>query len=153
MENKNLDISYRSFTSRVELPEFWQTLLTEAESCLPDAYAPYSNFRVSAALKLNNGKTVTGTNQENSAFPSGICAERTAIYHALSVYPEAKIEGLAITTSSPESLCAPCGACRQVMADAELKRTGPFPILFPGGGGSWLLFDKIQDILPFGFTF
>ncbi|MCG9910998.1 MAG: cytidine deaminase [Flavobacteriales bacterium] len=153
MENKNLNVSYTVYAHRSELPEFWQKLLQQAENTLPQAYAPYSDFKVGAALLLDNGEVVTGTNQENSAFPSGLCAERTALYYALSKYPDAHIQGLAITTSSSHTLCAPCGACRQVLADAELKRTGPFPILFPGGEGSWLLFEKIADILPFGFSF
>jgi cytidine deaminase len=153
MEKKNLNVSYTVYSHRSELPEFWQKLLQQAEKILPQAYAPYSDFKVGTALLLDNGEVVTGTNQENSAFPSGLCAERTALYYALSNYPDARILGLAITTSSSHTLCAPCGACRQVLADAELKRTGPFPILFPGGKGSWLLFERIADMLPFGFSF
>lgn len=151
MEEKNIHIKYREFNSKAELPEFWQILLREAEDVLDHAYAPYSNFHVAAAIKLNNGKTITGTNQENSAYPSGLCAERTAIFHALSAFPDAKIEGIAITTSAKDKLCAPCGGCRQVLVDTELNRTGPFPILFPGENGHWLLFDCIHDLFPFSF--
>lgn len=152
MEETHLNISYKTYARYDELPDFWKNLLREAENTLPRAYAPYSNFKVGAALQLSNGQTVTGSNQENAAFPSGLCAERTAMFHALSTYPDAKILGLAITTSAAEKLCAPCGGCRQVLVDAELNRTGPYPVLFPGGNGSWLLFDSAHDLLPFGFN-
>lgn len=152
MEEKKLDITYTSYAHFDELPPFWQRLVTEAENALPRAYAPYSQFRVGAAVKLSNGETVTGTNQENAAYPSGLCAERTALFHALSTYPDVKIEGLAVTTSATDKLCAPCGGCRQVMVDLELNRTGPYPVLFPGENGSWLLFGSAHDLFPFGFN-
>ena len=152
MEEKYLNISYKVYAHTQELPEFWQKLVREAEAALPRAYAPYSNFRVGAALQLSNGQTVTGTNQENAAYPSGLCAERTAVFHAMSTYPDAKILGLAVSTSAVDKLCAPCGGCRQVLVDTELNRTGPFPILFPGENGSWLLFDSAHDLFPFSFN-
>jgi len=151
MQENYLNISYKTFADFNELPDFWQRLVKEAQDCLPNAYAPYSNFKVGAAIKLSNGETVTGTNQENSAYPSGLCAERTAIFHALSKYPQIKFEGLAVVTSATDMLCAPCGGCRQVMVDAELQRTGPYPVLFQGENGTWLLFDTVHDIFPFSF--
>lgn len=152
MEQKNLTLNYTYFAGFDELPAFWKQLITEAESALPRAYAPYSKFNVGAAVKLSNGQTITGTNQENAAYPSGLCAERTAILYALSQYPDAKIEGLAVITSAKGKLCAPCGGCRQVMMDTELNRTGPYPIIFPGENGSWLLFESVKDIFPFSFN-
>jgi cytidine deaminase len=152
MESKKLELAYTSYASFDELPAFWQELIKQAEDALPRAYAPYSKFHVGAAVKLSNGQTITGTNQENAAYPSGLCAERTAILYALSQYPEAKIEGLAVITSAKNKLCAPCGGCRQVMMDTELNRTGPYPIIFPGENGSWLLFQSVKDIFPFSFN-
>lgn len=152
MEEKYLSIRYQTYPHFNELPDFWQTLVREAENALPRAYAPYSNFKVGAAFRLSNGETVTGTNQENAAYPSGLCAERTALFHAMSTYPDAKIEGLAIVTSAVGKLTAPCGGCRQVLVDTELNRTGPYPILFPGENGSWLLFGSAHDLFPFSFN-
>lgn len=152
MEEKYLSISYKVYPDFNELPDFWKTLVREAQNALPRAYAPYSNFKVGAAFRLNNGETVTGTNQENAAYPSGLCAERTALFHALSTYPDAKIEGLAVVTSATDKLTAPCGGCRQVLVDTELNRTGPYPILFPGENGTWLLFNSAHDLFPFSFN-
>lgn len=152
MEKKSITLPYTKYNSFAELPDFWKQLVSEAENALPRAYAPYSKFNVGAAVKLSNGETITGTNQENAAYPSGLCAERTAILYALSKHPDAKIEGLAVTTSAKNKLCAPCGGCRQVMMDTELNRTGPYPIIFPGENGSWLLFESVKDIFPFSFN-
>lgn len=152
MEQKKYSLNYTSYANFDELPDFWKELVNEAEAALPRAYAPYSKFHVGAAVKLSNGEIITGTNQENAAYPSGLCAERTAILYALSKYPDVKIEGLAVTTSAKNKLCAPCGGCRQVMMDTELNRTGPYPIIFPGENGSWLSFDSVKDIFPFSFN-
>lgn len=152
MEKKNLSIPYTSFANFNELPKFWQDLVNEAETSLQRAYAPYSKFKVGAAIRLTNGKTITGTNQENAAFPSGLCAERVAVFHALSEYPDTSFEGIAVITSANDKLAAPCGGCRQVLMDTELNRTGSFPVLFPGENGSWLLFESVKDLFPFGFN-
>lgn len=151
MTEKKSIIHYKEWADENDLPTFWKTLIGRARGELSHAYAPYSGFRVAAALQLSDGRMLAGTNQENSAFPSGLCAERTLLFHTLSAFPDQKIHGLAIVVSREGKMAPPCGACRQVLADAELKRTGPFPILFPGEGSSWLEFEKASDLLPFIF--
>jgi cytidine deaminase len=150
-EIKNI-ITYTECENEQSLPAFWKELLDRARAELGHAYAPYSGFKVAAALKLANGMVLAGTNQENAAFPSGLCAERTLLFHALSSFPNVPIEGLAIVVSREGTLAAPCGACRQVMADIEVNRQGGFPVMFPGDGNTWLIFQKPSDLLPLVFT-
>ena len=152
MSERKAVITYTEYQEEHSLPAFWKELLDRARVELSHAYAPYSGFRVAAALKLANGVILAGTNQENAAFPSGLCAERTLLFHALSSYPNVPIEGMAIVVSREGTLAAPCGACRQVMADIEVNRQGGFPIMFPGGGNKWLTFQKPSDLLPLVFT-
>jgi cytidine deaminase len=151
MAEKKTVITYTECEDENSLPPFWKELLDRARAELSHAYAPYSRFRVAAALKLANGVVLAGTNQENAAFPSGLCAERTLLFHALSSYPGERIEGMAIVVSREGILAAPCGACRQVMADVEVNRQGGFPVMFPGDGNSWLIFQKPSDLLPLVF--
>ncbi len=151
MIEKKTEIHYKEWAEDKLLPEFWRELVNRARAELSHAYAPYSGFRVAAALRLSDGQILTGTNQENSAFPSGLCAERTLVFYALSAFPDRKIQGLAVVVSRKGKIAPPCGACRQVLADTELKRTGPFPVLFPGEGSAWLEFEKASDLLPFIF--
>jgi cytidine deaminase len=103
-----------------------QSLMNQAIEISKNAYAPYSKFRVGAAILLDNGKIVLGSNQENAAYPSGLCAERVAIFQAGAIYPDAKIVKLAITAASDTnptlSPIPPCGACRQSIAEYEFKQ-------------------------------
>src|SRR5436190_18229438 len=112
-----------------ELPTEVQSLMEQAVGVRKNAYAPYSKFRVGAAILLDNGKIVVGSNQENAAYPSGLCAERVAIFQAGAIYPDAKIEKLALTAASDVNVTStpipPCGACRQSIAEYELKQDYP----------------------------
>ena len=103
------------------------------------AYAPYSSFKVGAALQLNSGEIITGNNQENAAYPSGLCAERVAIFYAGSQYPEATFHSMAISAKSLHSKTTkavpPCGACRQVLAEYEVKQNSLIEIYFMGESG------------------
>jgi cytidine deaminase len=119
------------------------------------AYAPYSKFRVGAAILLDNGKVVLGSNQENAAYPSGLCAERVAIFQAGAVYPDAKIVKMAITaasdTNQTKAPIPPCGACRQSIAEYEFKQDQSIEIYFMGEIGAIYKSDSLKNLLPFTF--
>jgi len=129
--------------------------LQKAEQARLQAYAPYSNFLVGAALQLDNGEVVTGSNQENAAYPSGLCAERTAIFYAHHTYPKAKITALAITAGprdrKNDNAVPPCGGCRQVLAEFESTQNSKFPIYFSGTTGAVIMAESAESLLPFIF--
>ena len=155
MKEINITTKFSAFDSLIDLPKDVQTLMTEAVEVRKKAYAPYSNFRVGTALLLDNGKIVLGSNQENAAFPSGLCAERVAIYYAGSVYPEAKIIKMAISaasdTNTTDAPIPPCGACRQSIAEYEFKQEIPIEIYFMGEIGAIYKSDSLKNLLPFAF--
>ncbi len=138
-----------------DLPADIQSLMQQAVETRKNAYAPYSRFRVGAALLLENGKTVVGSNQENAAYPSGLCAERVAIFQAGALYPNVKILKLAITAASDTnptlSPIPPCGACRQSIAEYEFKQDTPIEIYFMGESGEIYKSNSINNLLPLSF--
>ncbi len=138
-----------------ELPKDIQKLMQQAVAIREMAYAPYSHFRVGAALLLDNGVVVTGNNQENAAYPSGMCAERVAIWAAGSQYPNQKILQLAITARAEnhtlEQPIPPCGACRQAIAEYEIKQDKNIEIYFMGEIGKVYKADSLHDLLPLIF--
>lgn len=119
------------------------------------AYAPYSKFQVGAAVVLDNGVVLQGSNQENAAYPSGLCAERVVIFYAGANYPDNKIEKLFIsaTPSDRDSVTPipPCGACRQSIAEYEIKQDLPIEIYFMGAKGQIYKSDSLKNLLPFMF--
>jgi cytidine deaminase len=129
--------------------------MREAVVVRKNAYAPYSQFRVGAALLLDNGKVILGSNQENAAYPSGLCAERVAIFQAGAVYPTAKILKMAITaasdTNKTTSPIPPCGSCRQSIAEYEIRQETPIEIYFMGEEGAVYKSDSLKNLLPFMF--
>ena len=143
------------FDSVQELPDEIQNLMKLAVEVRKNAYAPYSKFRVGAALLLDNGEIVLGSNQENAAFPSGLCAERVAIFQAGSIYPKAKILKMAISaasdTNKTTSPIPPCGSCRQSIAEYEIKQETPIVIYFMGEIGAIYKSDSLKNLLPFMF--
>ncbi len=143
------------FDSISELPDTVQELMYKAHEARENAYAPYSHFRVGAALRLETGEIVLGNNQENAAFPSGLCAERVAIFHAGAMHPNVTISTLAITARSLnhslKSPIAPCGACRQAIAEYETKQDVPVTIYFMGEDGPIMKANSIKDLLPLLF--
>ncbi len=155
MQHKSLSIDYTIYNSIQELPNSLQKLLEEAKVALTRAYAPYSNFSVGAALLLENGEIITGNNQENAAYPLGLCAERVAIFAAGSQYPDIPIQKLAITVKSANQVLstpiAPCGGCRQVIAESEYRFDTPIQIILQGETGRVFVFESIQTLLPFSF--
>ena len=130
-------------------------LVEAARSIARDAYAPYSKFRVGAALRLKSGRIVTGSNQENAAYPSGLCAERTALFYAGAQYPDDPVVALAVTAMRDDNLyvavAAPCGGCRQVILEIEARYKRPVRILLHGTEGVYVI-DTIKDLLPLQFT-
>lgn len=138
-----------------ELPIEIKSLMEKAVEIRKKAYAPYSKFRVGAALSLDNGIVVLGSNQENAAYPSGLCAERVAIYQAGALYPEAKILQIAISATSDEYVLKtpvpPCGSCRQSISEYEVKQETSIEIYFMGGEGEVYKSDSIANLLPFSF--
>lgn len=138
-----------------ELPPAEQALVQKAIDATNNSYAPYSNFHVGAACLLENGNVVIGANQENAAFPSGLCAERTAIFAAQANHPDQPITTLAIAARNvnglPKSPISPCGACRQVVLEIEDRYQRPVRILLYGTEGIYV-FESIKDLLPFSFV-
>ncbi|SNR67559.1 cytidine deaminase [Flavobacterium sp. ov086] len=155
MKEISVTSSFKVFDSINELSKDTQDLMTEAIEIRKKAYAPYSQFRVGAALLLDNGKIVLGSNQENAAYPSGLCAERVAIFHAGSIYPEAKILKMAITaasdTNQTKAPIPPCGSCRQSIAEYEIKQDTPIEIFFMGEIGEVYQSASLKNLLPFMF--
>lgn len=138
-----------------ELDELESRLLAEAKSASRRSYAPYSHFSVGAAALLADGTIVTGSNQENSAFPSGLCAERTAMFYANSRYPEQPVEALCIVARDSsgqftELPITPCGACRQVLSETEERFAHPIRILLYGTRGIHIV-GSVRDLLPLHF--
>ncbi len=155
MNKISITTDFDVFESIQELPADVQNLMQEAVTIRKTAYAPYSNFKVGAAILLSNGKIILGSNQENAAYPSGLCAERVAIYHAGSVYPEATILKMAISaasrSSTTDSPIPPCGACRQSIAEYEIKQKTPIKIYFMGEIGPIYKSDSLKNLLPLLF--
>lgn len=143
------------FETVLELPNDIQNLMTQAIAIRKNAYAPYSKFKVGAALLLDNGQLVLGSNQENAAYPSGLCAERVAIFQAGAIYPDAKILKMAITAASDNNQTTapipPCGSCRQSIAEYEIKQDFPIEIYFMGEIGIIYKSDSLKNLLPFMF--
>ena len=155
MKEININTTISVFNGINDLPSEIQLLMDQAIETRKNAYAPYSRFRVGAAILLDNGKVVLGSNQENAAYPSGLCAERVAIFQAGAIYPDAKIVKLAITAASDTnptlSPIPPCGACRQSIAEYEFKQDTPIEIYFMGESGQVYKSNSINNLLPLSF--
>ena len=155
MKKITITTDFGVFDTIQELPSDIQNLMQEAVAIRKKAYAPYSNFKVGAALLLDNGKKILGSNQENAAFPSGLCAERVAIFQAGAIYPEAKILKMAISAASENSTTSapipPCGSCRQSIAEYEIKQNTPIEIYFMGEIGAIYKSDSLKNLLPLLF--
>ena len=139
-----------------ELSDIQRQVINAAKEATYLSYVPYSHFHVGAACLLDNGEIINGSNQENAAYPSGICAERTTLFYAHSKYPEARVKMLCIVGRDQageflKGICSPCGACRQVILEAEFRSKAPIQILLPSAEGTYVI-EGIKALLPFGFT-
>ena len=155
MKDITITTNFSVYESILDLPTDIQNLMNQAIEVRKNAYAPYSKFRVGAALLLDNGKIVLGSNQENAAYPSGLCAERVAIFHAGAIYPDAKVLKMEITAASDTNQTIapipPCGSCRQSIAEYEIRQEVPIEIYFMGEVGSIYKSYSLKNLLPFMF--
>lgn len=156
MKDFSHSLKFSVYQSDNELEPVDRDLLQKAFEAKKKAYAPYSNFSVGASLLLENGNVVQGNNQENAAYPSGICAERVAIWNAASKFPNIKIQKIFICASSKnrtvDEPVAPCGACRQTILEYETKQGKNIEIFFTGESGKIIKSNSMNDLLPFAFT-
>ncbi len=154
MKIENLIISYNCFDWS-DLPDDYRILINKSQDAQSKAYAPYSNFKVGASILLEDGTIFTGSNQENAAYPSGLCAERVAIFSCGAQFPHLKMQVMAITCDvnnlSMNDILAPCGACRQSICEYESRQNQSIKILLLCPGNKVIEFKSIEDILPFSF--
>jgi cytidine deaminase len=155
MNKIEITTSFSVFKTIEELPNDVSDLMQKAIEIRKNAYAPYSKFKVGCALLLDNGKIVLGSNQENAAYPSGLCAERVAIFQSGAIYPDAKILKMVITAASETNKTTtpipPCGSCRQSIFEYEFKQNTPIEIYFMGESGEVYKSDSIKNLLPLSF--
>ncbi|MBR6184263.1 cytidine deaminase [Bacteroidales bacterium WCE2004] len=155
MTNQEIHIVYQEYNSIEEMNPEDRELAAEAIKAMEGAYAPYSHFHVGAAVRMSNGQIVRGANQENAAFPSGLCAERTAMFAAGARYPDKDMLSIALAGGVMGRLgsqpATPCGACRQVMAQYQAKSGKPMSVIMISADKVWK-FEKVDDILPLIFN-
>jgi cytidine deaminase len=155
MKKKALTISFTEFDSIKELSEQDASLVNAADDAISDAYAPYSGFKVGAAALLENGEIIKGNNQENAAYPSGLCAERVALFYASAKFPGVAVSAIAVSAKAEnfqlEGPVSPCGSCRQVMAETENRSQNKLRIIMKGMKGKIYIVEGVNNILPWMF--
>ncbi|MGO4920536.1 cytidine deaminase [Maribacter spongiicola] len=156
VNKKKISFDITVYDSFNELKSDDQNLMSAAVSARQRAYAPYSSFNVGASVLLENGEVIEGNNQENASYPSGLCAERVAVFYAGAKYPGMKIKAIAITAASlnheVSEPAAPCGNCRQAISEYEFRQGEPIKILLMGEIGSVIECNSLADLLPLGFN-
>ncbi len=155
MKEKEILIKYFEYENREDLTAEDNIMLSYADEASSNAYAPYSHFKVGCAIKLDNNIIVKGNNQENIAYPSGLCAERVAMFNASANYPNIGIESIAVVAHSDDFLVdfpvTPCGSCRQVMSESEKRQQQKIRYILAGTKGKILIIEGIDNLLPFIF--
>ena len=155
LRDKSIEIKYTVFPDTTELSLENRRLMEKAQEASFSAYAPYSKFRVGAAVLLDSGVVVVGNNQENVSYPEGLCAERVAVFAAMAQYPQEKIKTIAIygnpTDYELNHFVTPCGACRQVLMEYEQRNNSNICVLCGGTAGEILTVESIKQLLPFSF--
>ncbi len=155
MNIKTIKIEVEEFERLSEMDNEDKMLLEKAAEATNKSYAPYSQFHVGAAVLLENGEIISAGNQENAAYPSGLCAERVALFYAKSKYPDVAVKSVAITAKSEnfsiEGPLPPCGSCRQVIAETEKRQNKPIKIIMKGEKGPIHKVTGIESLLPFTF--
>jgi cytidine deaminase len=148
-------VNYEIIDHWTELSGPEQDLVRKAKEACSKAYAPYSNFFVGASVLLDDGTIVTGNNQENIAYPSGLCAERVALFYVGANYPERAVQTLVVVSQGsmikPEDCISPCGSCRQVVAESEFRQKSPIRLILVAQNGRTFIFGKASDLLVFPF--
>ncbi len=154
MRTKELRIFVYEYTSVWDLPDADQQLVLKAREASLKAFAPYSGFYVGAAIQLDNGEIICGNNQENAAFPTGMCAERVALFYAHASHPDVPVKALAVTASNKNGIVdgpvAPCGSCRQSLIESEVRFKTPIRIILDGKK-KIQVFEDTGSLLPFAF--
>ncbi len=155
MKEIKIETKLSVFDTFEELSKSEKEYMNQAIDSRKKAYAPYSKFQVGAAIVLDNGVVLQGSNQENAAYPSGLCAERVVIFYAGANYPNNKIVKLFISATpsdrDSENPIPPCGACRQSIAEYEIKQDLSIEIYFMGAKGAIHKSDSLKNLLPFMF--
>ena len=155
MNDLKITSLFTVYNNASELSSLDNDLLLKAIEARNSAYAPYSNFRVGVSLLLENNTIILGNNQENAAYPSGMCAERVAIWNAASQFPKIKIKKIFISAKAKNKIVdkpvSPCGSCRQVIAEYETKQSEKIEILFTGETGKIIKAESVIDLLPLAF--
>ncbi|MDZ4148162.1 MAG: cytidine deaminase [Flavobacteriaceae bacterium] len=155
MKKIKISTDFDVYQSLHDLPSDEFELMQQAIEARKQAYAPYSKFSVGAAILLANGEVITGSNQENAAYPSGLCAERVAIFYAGAKYPDVQILKIAISATATQERTVlpipPCGACRQSIMEYEFKQKFPIEIIFMGASGNVAKSASMANLLPLGF--
>jgi cytidine deaminase len=155
MKENKFEFQYEVYDDIAELKKEDAELLTQARTVTKQAYAPYSNFFVGAVAKLDNGETVSGTNQENASYPVGICAERVLLGNAATLYPGVSVDTLAISYDSKEvpsdHPISPCGMCRQALLEYETRTEKPIRLILAGQNGKVYIVKTVRFLLPFAF--
>jgi len=152
----------KEYSFKFQLYPNWESLQTvdksvvnKAFEAMEKAYAPYSKFKVGAALLLEDGQIIQGNNQENIAYPSGLCAERVALFYAGAQFPGIAVDLICIVAKGDlmpiSQLLSPCGACRQVMLESENRQNKPIRIILVNQDNRTMCIDSVQNLLPFGF--
>lgn len=153
---KNFSISYEELQHWSELNPEDIELVQRAFEVSANAYAPYSKFLVGASLRMEDDSIILGSNQENIAYPSGLCAERVALFYAGAIYPTIKVRKICIVAKGDlipkENWVSPCGSCRQVMAESQNRQNEPIEIILVSQNNRVLIFNSVFDLLPFIFT-
>jgi len=156
MKERKFEFSFEVYDSIDELSAEDQQLLTEARNVTEQAYAPYSNFRVGAAAKLENGNIVTGTNQENASYPVGICAERVLLSTVSSLYPDVPVTTMAVSYQSnkikSDHPISPCGMCRQALLEFEGRTSKLIRLILAGIKGKIYVIRSASQLLPLAFS-
>ena len=154
---KKIVIDYKEFSDVSFFNEIEKELVLKAQLIAKKAYSPYSKFNVGAVVLLENGQVVEGNNQENAAYPSGICAERVALFYAGSNFPEVSVKILVVVSEGDllveNQFVTPCGACRQVMLESEKRQKEPLKVILTSQSGRILVFNSALDLLPLSFGF
>ena len=152
---KEFNLQYEEYADFTRLSNSEKIMLQKTKNSIDSAYAPYSNFKVGATLLLSNGEYISATNQENIAYPSGMCAERVALYFAGSNYYEQSIESILLFSEGDlvqsDIIVSPCGACRQVMLESEKRQNKPIRIILVGKDDRVIVISSVKDLLPFAF--
>lgn len=152
----NFNISYETYDRIAELSAVDQILCDKAKEALTTSYSPYSKFKVGTSVLLADGRIILGSNQENVAYPSGLCAERVALFTIGSNYPGVTVKAMAITAFTEnfkiENPVTSCGACLQVMAEQEQRQKAPIEVLFYCIDGKIIKVKSVESLLPFGFV-